>query len=473
MDRASPEAGPASPWSRRRRGWLIAVGIVVVPILGALTLAVMYRADGHRRYQAQVAIDRAQGRMATVSDFVARAPPVDRAQQQAWETWSNGYAQTWDASTSDNAAWDAWIAGGKERPTAIADLVEERRAGFLPALDVLRRGGLALSIRGWVATKLPPGRRRVEDILAVHAPSLLSVRDLATWLRHAAVLAEDPRPHLADLEALLAAMEQPATLIEALIAMGVADLRDRAHLDLALRGRLDPDAATGWLREGSPALAMMASGFAGERALLVDASAASAEDLGLFEMDPTLDPSVLGVPRWRAHLETWVRGLSDCAVLADYEGHWSDRLRGLRPDAPPHQAMVARRLGLLGRMSVQNLVHVAGTALEADARDRMARLAVRIVAHAWRDGLPADHEALLTRLGSADCSPAGDHLHLRYERLGSDRFRLAVDPASPLPDFDDPTRMPERSKALGAPPSTAPLVRSRAGGIELQVPPSP
>ena len=86
-------------------------------------------------------------------------------------------------------------------------------------------------------------------------------------------------------------------------------------------------------------------------------------------------------------------------------------------------------------------------------------------------GLPAQAD-LLVRLGDAQALVVRQNrFTLRYERPAPDRFRLVIDPASPIPDFDVPRNMPEHIKAAGSPPCTSPLTTEPF--VEIQVPPTP
>ncbi len=250
----------------RPRWWAILIGAGLVLVLGAIAFVALQRASGRRAYAAQITADRIAGRMSTVDDFVARAPAVDPAVQQAWTTWSDAASASWTMPTYDQAGWDRWIVGAGPRPETIVRIVEERRATMSPALELLR-GGVLLSGYGWAATDLPPGRRTVADVTRLHLPNLLVLRDHATWLAYAAVLADDPTAHLGDLTRLLAAMDHPATLIDAMMMLMVAGVRDNAHLELAMRGTLPDQASVRFLAEPPRSLERLAAAYAGDRAL--------------------------------------------------------------------------------------------------------------------------------------------------------------------------------------------------------------
>lgn len=469
------------PASRRLRlkWWHLAIAAGVLLLAALIATAYAWRAMGRAQYLAVVAQVRAAGMPGSVDEFVALAPPVERAVQDAWDTWQKRRVAAPAVSVGHfhleigkhQKAWDAWVAGQGPRPTALDEIIAKSAPEFADALLALRSGRLVLSGFGWMAEDLPPGKRRMPFTAALRLPNLLVVRELALWLQHATVLAEDPRQHLADLEALITAMGRPATLIEAMINLSVANIRDRAYIELALLGRLPDDARQRWLAEPARSLRLVGDAFVGEGLLFGHALAA------MLDHASTPIPFILESD-WQGagfSLAMWVTGYQDCAVMIGVEAHVAQRLRGERSDPWPTWDQIQPRLGPMGRMAVPNLFESAITAVQADAGHRMARLAVRVIGLARAGTLPADQAALLTALGDPlALAPAGDHLHLRYEVPAPGRFRLVIDPASPVPDFDDPKRMPDRSKAAGTPPAKEPLILRGYGHlIEIQMPPAP
>ena len=453
---------PSGSRSTRTRWWMILISTSLILIIGAVAFVALERASGRRAYAAQVDADRAAGRMTTVDEFVARAPAVDPAVQQAWDAWTHAVSASWTEPNYDQAGWDRWIVDVGPSPESIVRTVEERRATMTPALDLLRQDGVILSAWGWAAIDLPPGRRGHADVERLRSPNLLVLRDLGTWLAYAAVLAEDATGHLDDLARLQVAMGQPATLMDAMMEVAVASIRDRAYLELAVRGALPGDAAARWLAEPSRALERLAPAYAVDRALFSSygdyLSQSSPWGLHTYAASAYFDWSP-----WRT-LQLWTFGPQERAENAALQAHYAERLSGQRADAP---VATGRRTSLWDQSASLQMCVI--TTLEADARQRMTRLAVEVLALARRGGLPADHAALLTALGTARIQTPGDHLHLRYERLSAERFRLTVDPASPLPNFDDPSRMGERTKAIGTPPATAPMVSRTQHALEVPV----
>jgi hypothetical protein len=468
------------PRRLRIRWWHLAIATVVLLIAALIATAYAWRAMGRGQYLAVVEQLRAAGRPASVDDFVALAPPVDRPLQDAWDAWQKRRSSGSSAASypidlggslgRQQKAWDAWVVGQGPRPADVEAIIARFAPDQADALRLLRQGGLVLSGFGWMAKDLPPDKRSLPFTSALTLPNLLVVREVAVWLHHAAVLAEDPRQHLADLDALVAAMERPATLIDAMIALAIANIRDRTYIELALLGRLPDEARQRWLAEPAHNLRLVGDGFAGESALFGHGMAA------MIDHDLTPIPFIVENRDWQGFwfgAVIWTTGFKDCAQMIAIETHIAQRLRGDRADSWPTWDQVQLRLGPLGRAVMPNLWESAITAIQADAAQRIARMAVRIIGLARASALPADQGALLAALGDPQAlAPGGDQLAVRYEVPAPGRFRLVIDPASPVPDFDDPKRMPQRSKAAGSPPAKEPLMLSGPGGVlEIQLPP--
>jgi hypothetical protein len=458
------------PLSQSLRWWHIVMLVMVLVTLVAVAVLIALRGAGRAHYHEVIAGLKGAGHPVSVDDLLALAPTVDRGRQAAWDAWQKAYTTGAGRATSlaerlgrHQLAYDAWIAGTGSPPNQVEDIILASAADFAAALPPLRGDGLVLSGYGWMAEDLPVGRRRMPFTSAMRLPNLLCVRELALWLRHATAVATDPRPSLADLDALNAAMARPVTLIDAMIALALADIRDRTYVDLALLDRLPDAERQHWLAEPCRHLALLADAIDGESVLM---AMAAAEMLEVESLE-----LVSGWEKSMASLRLWITGHRDCARMAEVEVHAAQRLRGQRLDTWNDGPAFNDQLGILGRICMPNLTESAITALQADARHRMTRLAVMLIGMERRGGLPADQAALRAALGDADLlAPAGDHLHLLYEALTADRFRVVVDPASPLPDFDDPKRMGKRTLMAGAPPAKEPLVWLRGQDIELRVP---
>lgn len=462
------------PRRLRLRWWHLALIAIALSLAAAVTTAGVWRAMNRAHYQRVVDDLRAAGKPASVDDLVALAPAVDRGVQEAWDAWqkslTSGGAFAKQELQNDlakhQAAWDAWVTGGGPRPDAVATIIATHAPRFAAALPLLRHGDLVATGFGFMAVDLPPGKRRMPFTTSMRIANLFACRELGLWLRHSALLADDPTQHLADLDAIHAALQRPASLIDGMIALSVGEQRDRAYLELALLGRLPEAARRAWLGEESHCLRLVADAFTGESVMMGMGAAAMFDSEG--------PEGFTGKGNWPFAVRLWVSGYRDCAIMVECETHIAQRLRGERADTwPSWEQIEARGLGPLAHIAFPNLHEAAVSSLHADAVQRGARLAVRVIGLARAGTLPADQAALLAALGDPGAlSPTGDHLHLRYEVPAPGRFRLVVDPGSPLPNFDDPKRMPERTKAVGTPPAKEPLVWQRHGLIEIRVPPA-
>lgn len=469
------------PLSLTIRWWhWVLLALVLVPT-SLIATAYTWRSMGHAHYLRTIDQLRSKGKTTSIDDFVALAPAVNVALQDEWDSWQKSF-DTFSVSSSmfdladalgkHQEAWDRWVTGRGLLPAEIEKVLAARSLPFDPAIRMLRTDELVLSGFGWAAQDLPPGKRRVPFTANLRLPQLLAVKELALWLRYSAILAENPREHLDDLDALHSAMRRPGTLIDAMVAIAVTQIRDRAYGDLALQGRLPDDSKQTWIAEPPRWLKLVGDAFEGESVLMGMGAAAMIEVTPITEYNP-------GWSNWKelsTVLSVWLNGYRDCAIMVDLETHAAQRLRGERSDTWPAWSETLPRLGALGRISIPNLTEACLTAILADALHRKARVAVRVIEDSRFRPLPVDQNALLTRLGSPNdlTPPDPDQLHLRYESLGPRSFRLVIDPGSPIPNFDDPSRMPLRTKFAGAPPSKEPLVWGQAGGvIEIQLPPPP
>jgi hypothetical protein len=464
------------------RWWHVAMLAVLLLLLLVAVTGLTLRSIGRSEYAAVVDGLRLQGKPADIDDFIAGAPPVDVVLQQDWDRLASSLPLFPEARIPSHA-WDLYLTGQGPVPPAIAQELESRRAAFQPALELLRRDRLVLSVLGWVAQDCPPGQRTLPRVSRVRIPSLLSCRSLCEWLRYETITATDPTASLADLERLLRAMDRPGCLIDAMIAIACAAMRDRAHLELALLDRLPAVAKERWVAESGPAMGWVANGFDGERALFIDSC------VGWFDAEPwssmweygSFTGFAIPTPPW------WdVRWLyagpyafstmhHDCAVSAGFEAAVSARLRRERTAPLPAMTAIMERYWGHGAMGIPNLMECSITALERDAAHRVARLGVHLIDRARTGAIPAD-QAALARLpeGARLLAPTGDHLSLRYEHLGGLRFRVVIDPAGIPPDFDDPTRMPLRSKRFGQPPAAGRLhVESGPRSLEVDLAPGP
>lgn len=464
-------------WTPRWWHWLLFTAAFL--LLMVFTVLFALRTTGRADYQQVLTDLRTKGKVATIDEFIAQAPLVDITLQEAWHRWSSTAPDYPDHSglTFKRDEWVRYVVGEAPAPPAVLQEIEDRRTQMQVARDLLQDPRLLVSAYGWLAQDLPPGKRALPHTAAIRLPNLLSTRSLATWLHHAACTEADPKPALDDLDRFHRALSRPASLIDAMIWVANASIRNDTYLHLALLGRLPATNRDAWLAEDCRLVAGVADGFDGERVLFNGGWAQLGEDTSFFGSFWTLRMSQLDTGFGTAPSEEWKEWLSfrwlysgpwawatihhDSAVTAEHGAHISARLRGETITPVPDWSVILPRYRGYGVIAMPNLLESGITALEAEARHRIYRIAVSLIADMPTPGLPTDTAALVRRLGNGiEITPAGDRLHLAYERLGPERFRLLVSPTSPVPDFDGPGRLSTRTAAFGTPPDKRPLVTS-------------
>ena len=337
----------SAPTAFRIRWWHIAIVLVLLTFLTAFVVGISLRTSGRAKFMAQAAARRALHRPATIEDYLAAAPVVDAAAQAAWDTWSKSAMAGWKEPNYDLKAWNLWVTGQGNKPASIVTTIEANRAVYASALALLRRGDLVLSAYGWAAADLPPGKRTLADAAAVRMPNLLVIRALAEWLHYDAVLSADPRPSLADLDALVTSQNShPGSLIDAMIAVAVGDIRDRTYVDLALLGTLPADCRDRWLAEPSQTLRCVADGFDGEAGLYVGGLFTMIDTGGPWSMSSLTDVGmgISAVGRFFVAPYIWATGHADAAVMLEVDAAVADRMRGVTTAPVPTWESLKPRL---------------------------------------------------------------------------------------------------------------------------------
>jgi hypothetical protein len=463
--------------------WLLLILGFILTIVFVILLSL--RSMGRSDYQRVIADIRAQGKIATLDEFIASAPAVDIALQDEWDLWSK-HAPEFPVSISagksiDYKAWEKYILGQGSVPSDVLADLNSTRAQFEPALRMLRTGKLVTTAFGWIAQDLPPEKRAQQPGLEIRIPSLLTCRSLTNWLHHEACTAADPSIALADLRHLHRAMQRSACLIDSMIAIAIGSIRDQAYLHLQLLGRLPEAERIRWCEESSDYLHDVAAGFDGERAWFIDGECRWMDAMNLLESfalekPPTLvfsqsPPTEFDFSRLYYGPITWSTTRHDAAITAPVEARIARRLRGETTESISTIQSSAVGYWGFGGMGLLNLIECGITAIEPDANHRITRLAVRILAQSRIHGLPTDEADLCQKFNDPLLlTPSGDHLHLRYERLADDRFRLVVSPTSPVSNIDDPKRMAERSKTFGQPPSKDSTAMQTRTALEIPLP---
>jgi hypothetical protein len=471
---------------KRPRPWHLIVAAIAFTLLALMVVLLLLRSNGRARWQSYLAAEQAAGRPLTVEDFVALAPPVDLSVQASWDAWSTTYSAStrapapnlFDALKPHRRSWDAWVTGYGPLPSALVELFAHEEKALAPALVPLRTGRLVLSTFGWAKEDFVPGR---SGGFPRRSPNYFTVWSLSEWLRHHAVLGDDPTQDLADLDALHNALAKPATLRDTDITIAHGYIRDRAYLELALQDRLPIAMRDRWLAEPCHYVEMIGDALISERIQLVTSYA---NRLTLTCTD-FIDANVRSSGGWQwSHANNiviapwlWVVGWDDLPPIADFLHHAATRLRGEHHEPVlDARTFEAHLHGISPYLAIPYRLNFAGEAVRKDAFHRQIRLAVRVLTLMRSGGLPADQADLLTRLGDPNALHAGvDRRTLLYERPAPDRFRLAIDPASPIPDFDNAMQMFKPPSAAGSPARIEPLTTDSLAEeqlVEIQVPPT-
>jgi len=451
----------------RPRLWHMIVAIIVVSVLSVLMAGLLRQRQGLNRLQHIIADRQAAGQIGSIADLIATLPATDADLQAAWLSWSEGYSKSWVDPKYDEKAYQAWVTGTGPFPQGIADTLAARESKVQPARVMLQREELLLSGAGWLRTHVTNPKYTLMEAAALPLPNLLVQRDLAQWLRHAAVLADDPCPYLRDLDAVIHASRHPVTLIDALILVALLHIRDQAYVETAMRGTLPADMARAWIRDVVPILRLTGQAMLDEGILFSIGTANSIKPGNEW----SFGRDVFGESSVRITWDVWWNGTTDSAKMLAYHADVHDRIMGITHTPLPDIAVVLASCGRIPRVLLPNSNETVVTALTSDADQRAIRLAVLLLqAHATTD-LPADVAALRTQNEYLDLmEPAGDAFHLTYERLAPRRLRICISPTSPEPNIAIPGRLADLSKIWGTPAARAPLICVRNATIELEVP---
>jgi len=173
--------------------WVLIIGGLIICTLLAVMMS--FRNMGRNDYQQVITELQAQGKIATVDDFIARAPPVDVHAQEAWDRWSKPmvmYPRNHPPPIFNREAWSAYVMGTAVLPNAMQTEIHDHRLTMQPAVELLNNKHLIISLFGWIAQDCPPGKRFILDTARTRMPNLLSTRSLAVWLQHEACTVPDP-----------------------------------------------------------------------------------------------------------------------------------------------------------------------------------------------------------------------------------------------------------------------------------------
>lgn len=447
---------------------LLMVGFLLVILAG---VAIGMRLHGEQRYAEALNAVRSAGKPVTISDL-AISPPTDAGVQERWDRWAAA-GRNYPDDKFSHADWNRFITGHAALTDAIRQQIETRRGDMQTGRELLRNEALEI---GFVRLLHPVPPRTMQDYAALSPQMVqdwLAARCLAHWLAHEAAVASDPRTALSDLDSLVRRVHQPLSLLDAMLLQNVGETRDQAYRTLALQGRLPRDLRDAWLTESPQAHEWLANGFETERVIFTDLMAQTYATMSWTMAAFSADPGGLTGEPWTPTQVVggtvgWSTMLHDCALIAEVQAHLSARLRRERLD--PVAATLEHRMQFpIARISLPGQLMSAGIVAKFTTHHRIDRLVVRLLADVPRLGMPPDEAALRVRYGTQVLDPVDDLLGLRYEYLGSDRFRLSIDPGTPVPDFADAALVRAWTTAFGKPPARQPFEHGN-GSMEIQVP---
>ena len=453
--------------------WLLLMTVVLSLIIVAVVLGM--RLSGERRYHDMNAGLRTSGKPVTIDDLLATVAPPEKSLQEQWRHWADSAPRYPDAKFS-HESWNRFASGHEALPADQLRLIEDVRSAMQPArgllADDLLRIGFASVIHEFAATE----KRSMEEYGAISSRSsrdFLASRTLAQWLVHEAAVAMDPRPALLHLDLLIRCFGRPLSLLDSMNLVAINDLRDQAYRTIALQGRLPDDLRTTWAAEPPAAYGWIADAFETERVVFNGVLAHTTLTMSWNGAAFTSHPAGISRDPWTPlHIVggtwMWSTGMLDCATIAEVEAHASARLRRERLD-PVSTTLDHRMQFIIARISLPNLLMCASTAVKSTASHRLERLAVRLVSDLPRLGLPADEADLLARLGPHTLAAVDDLVALRYERLADDRFRLSIDPGTPVPDFADAALISSWTRSFGR-PAVGETLKHGSGSLEIQIP---
>jgi hypothetical protein len=447
---------------------LLTITATALALLAVIAAACHYR--GVCRYEQLMARWRQEGRMTTLDDLRSSAPATDDAAQHALET-ALKHASVPDPGLSelfDRPEVHDYILGRRsDLPSALAPRFDPYDVDLAAIRIAIKASGPMDAFSGrsepemdWDHPQYIQGQwvtplQYLNTMRSAHYIRIASVRPPASWLRYRALTSRDPAGELADLDRLVSITSHPLSLDAHFIGADVARTRDLAYLEAACRGLLTGDQQQRWLDNDPDLLSRLADSHRGWRisgvSSLADHLRSKPGDMS-WRYPPRLSlPLLGGLEDVIGGGQLWLFGMDDCVVLEEAYAAVEDRLRGRRDDVE-YRLVTPSRFRSPVAAAFGNLVESIQSTLQAQTFQREVRLAVRCLEMARQRGhLPLDEQDFIAQLPVHDALADGkDRLLLRYEKLATDRFRITVDPQSPVPNYAAGDRLPMYS-LLGKP----------------------
>ncbi len=450
-------------------GVLLSVGIILATVI-------FLRQRGTQEYQTYLNDMHANGIPATIEDFISLAPDVDVEAQNNWQIWENSISN--HPLLSYSHEWGDYVLGIKDLSQKTHHDLNELKDDLLPAIKLLNEKKLVLSYHGYIKEKYPllkgPLLESIHTIKNI-APTPQFI--LADWLKFNACLTNDElerQLYINTLSLFHEASSKPTCLIEAIYLQRLHEDRDDMFLALTLMNKLKPELLYDWLEEPNDIPEWYARALDGERMLSVGSLVDFYDKYTLWPDFDFSGPSskwtdFVNPQNYYAHAVMYGMGQHDCRNMGYLYFNYAERLRRnslVSPTDLPDNGWT-----LMTKLCVQNMKPSQWMISIKGAQHRVVRLGARIIHSARTHGLPINETELVARLNCLDMlRPGGDHLHLKYILLSPNRFRIAIDPTTPIPDFDNANTIAEKAKLFTAPPNKD-KYNSYWGRLEIELQP--
>lgn len=440
---------------------VLALGLVVAG-MGVVALETRRASRAHLRDTLAAHVEAGMG--SDLDDLVAMAPVVDVARQERTFAWMQ-IRKGEPASYSMPLAEDWFLDGEATPPEEDLAWADTLRPRMETLRTLLREGPLCLGVFGWLRQDLERIRSTPTGQRQPRLPHLVRLREAHRWLAFEAMVDDDPRPALEDLDRLAGALDTPGSLIDAMIVGACAPMRDRVYVRLALRDKLTTPRLRRWLEAPARGHLWVADAWRGERLLYW--APLGQQVLGGARTEDHFAGTQKGLPDW-LHGASHVATLLECLAATEAHMRGDVSLDSLRASEAPAETLDGPYAQVLANRPSMNAMGVVWR-----AQHRLARLGVRLARMVRAHGeAPADHDEARRWLGehAEGLDARAWDVALRYEPLGGKRFRLAIDPDAPLPNVleDGSTYTQILQSHLGQPASTRRLVL-RQGTFEYGI----
>ena len=394
-----------------------------------LLLALALGVVASMREDASEELEKALGD-AELEALLAEAPPLDRALQERLWCWMLD-KEGWPGGWSTDLDEDWYLAGERQPPVRVLEEHERLRDGMAELSGILATDHACMTSLGWLEQVVRQSSRRAFSDFALRFPANAKTAAAARWYAHAAMSASAPRKALDNLERLHHALSPGGTVVCRMQARTAARIRDRTYLRLMLRGRAPGGALWIWLSERTDEVGRLAQEVRLDRVLYGNSVGQDVLSARYLDLDADIEID--------DRLHWWWQGAGDVASWLTLCRTFERYLRGLSPAAEVQRFEELRR-ARLGRPFVTDRYHSA--ILESAVLGNAAHRLARVVAHVLRfkdetGHLPRDADELRSWLGAA--ATLLDHgpfeLALVYDTPGRDRFRVCVDPNTPVPEL--------------------------------------